>query len=198
MRTALASHGFPLFAALLLTGVVALVVAGVAVFGERRATTGTTSEASRAGATPQRAFDWTTPDDPGPGPLRPVPTVQGLRALGSPAIRPRTAPESPTTPTFTVQDVEEYVRVRGLSASLRIRWEGPITVEKVEFLPGREVAARLNDYINQPDDVLLCLAMLRGRFGVASPFAPLAFDSSSAYVVFDAHTGNTLMFGLRE
>jgi hypothetical protein len=100
------------------------------------------------------------------------------------------------TPSFTSQDVEEYFRVHGLSASFRIQASGPITVENVEFLPGREAAARLNRDINQPDDVLLCLATLRGSFGVASPFAPLAFDSSSAYVVFDAHTGNTLIFGL--
>jgi len=194
MRPVLALHGFPLFAALLLTGAVALVVVGVAVVSLYGATAGTGSEASRAGATPQRTYDWITPGDPGTGIFPPLPTIQGDRVLGSPAIQPRSAPVSPSTPTFTAQDVEEYFKVNGLRASFRIQAVGPITVEKVEFLTSRELAAKLNDYVDQPDDVLLCLVTLRGSFGVARPPDPFVIDSDTAYVVFDAHSGNTLKF----
>lgn len=105
-----------------------------------------------------------------------------------PAISARPVAD-PALPGFAAQDAIAYVTSNPIGG--KITANTPALVENGEFLPSREVAARLRLRTGMPDDALLCLVTLRGDFTVSS--RGRGSTSDTAYQVFDARTGNLLI-----
>lgn len=110
---------------------------------------------------------------------------------GSPAIRPRTT--LTTGPAFTESDVQQYVTKTGMPHNLASG--SSFAIMSVTFMTSREVVARLQgEATGLPDTTLLCFVELQGTFVFAGPQGTTgAFQHG--YEVFDAHTGNILMWG---
>jgi len=113
--------------------------------------------------------------------------------MGSPAIQPTLAAE-PGKPTFTEDDVRAWIAENPPSF-----WDTetpPPVVERVEFMPASETAAKVNHAVYQPDDALLCVATLSGTWapdlppGVKPSGSPI--PNTVAYLIFDGTTGNLL------
>jgi hypothetical protein len=121
----------------------------------------------------------------------PHPTYPPSNPEGAPAIRPRVATTDPGTPAFTEEDARAYVA--GHPHPDQVHAAPPATIERVEFLPSEAVDARIGA-TGLPAGRLLCLVTLRGSFAVSVPGGPQV-TSSTGYLVFDAHTGNTLIEG---
>lgn len=133
----------------------------------------------------------------GQGPLqgRPYRAGQGL-----PAIHPR----NDCTPSFTQQDVRDYV-AHGAFLGAGISVTGPPTVTRVVFLTIRDLGRMSSDpewyslgkgfVDNAPLDMLVCYAGLRGTFTFAGGLGPPSHESA-AFITFDAHTGIQLVTGL--
>ncbi len=84
----------------------------------------------------------------------------------------------------------------------KIDSSGPNTVEGVECMYGAPMRQRYGQGYGQPDDRLLCLAIVRGQFTVwGPPVAPTgrspvpAQQGTIARMLFDARTGNILVSG---
>jgi hypothetical protein len=132
-------------------------------------------------------------------PIGPPPTPNGnplqCTSCGIPAITPRTTPTDSSTPTFTAQDATDYVAAHPLDEST-----GPFTVVTVAFLTVQQMDAELHtaESRNTPKDQLICLVQVHGTFVVSGPPNPYRGNqpggrtSTTAYRVFDAHTGNLL------
>jgi hypothetical protein len=119
----------------------------------------------------------------------------------SPAIQPRTD----CTPSFTQQDVRDYVahgrRFLGPGTSVT----GRPTVTRVVFLTIRDLGRMSSNpewyslgkffVDNFPQDMLVCYAGLSGTFTFAGGIDPPSHESA-AFLTFDAHTGNELVTGL--
>jgi hypothetical protein len=114
-------------------------------------------------------------------------------ALGLPAITPRNTAVGASTPTFTTDDVVQYVHAHPMpDASL----SGPKPViTRIAFLTSREVSTRLKgESTGVPDDTLLCYVELSGTF-TFSGSSGVTVTYHTGVEVFDAHTGNLLITG---
>jgi hypothetical protein len=118
--------------------------------------------------------------------------------IGLPAIHPRID----CTPSFTHQDVRDYVAhgLRGLGM-LRAQVVGRPTVTRVVFLTLGDLDRALGVLDARHTDMLVCYVGLRGTFlssdGLALPGTPSTPSSTSAaFIAFDAHTGNSFAYGL--
>ena len=118
----------------------------------------------------------------------PVPTSA---VTGGSAIRPTRSSLDPATPAFTLQDVVDYVNAHPLDQT--VGSPAP-TIESIEFVPNRDVNARFTTATGRPDDALMCLVKLRGSFIVSGPAGFVSPTLDVAYMVFDAHTGNDLLY----
>jgi hypothetical protein len=119
-----------------------------------------------------------------PGPTSSTTTGQGGRG-----IRPR----NDCTPSFTQQDVRDYV-AHGAFLGFGFQADGQPTVTRVIFLTigdldrvGRQQIGRP---VNTPADMLVCYAELSGPFTLYGVGSPESLSTIS--MVFDAHTGTTL------
>lgn len=123
----------------------------------------------------------------GQGPLK----GRSYRAgQGLPSIRPR----NDCTPSFTQQDVRDYV-AHGVFLGSGIRADGQPTVTRVVFLTISDLGRATGDSeweANYPADMLVCYAGLSGAFTFSDPFGPPS-SLSAVSIVLDAHTGNTLV-----
>ena len=114
-------------------------------------------------------------------------------ALGLPAITPRNKAVGASTPTFTTDDVVQYVHAHSMpDASL----SGPKPViTRIAFLTSREVSILLKgESTGVPDDTLLCYVELSGTF-TFSGSSGVTVTYHTGVEVFDAHTGNLLITG---
>ncbi len=117
---------------------------------------------------------------------------------GFPAIHPR----NDCTPSFTQQDVRDYV-AHGVSLGPSIQADGEPAVTRVVFLTARDLARATADRdhsfsssmeANYPPDMLVCYVGLSGTFSfVGDPYGGRSSLSATS-IVFDAHTGNELVF----
>ncbi len=107
--------------------------------------------------------------------------------VGVPAIRPHL----PTIPAYTAEDVQRYFQQTGAQSAM-----GHVTVLRVLFISSQEVCARLQgESTGFALETLVCFVELQGVFyphTYPPGFHPL--PSSYAYEVFDAQTGNLVMF----
>ena len=132
----------------------------------------------------------------GQGPLqgRPYRASQGL-----PVIHPR----NNCTPSFTQQDVRDYV-AHGAFLGAGISVTGKPTVTRVIFLTIRDLGRVSSDpewytfgksmLDGYPLDMPVCYAGLSGTFTFAGGIDPPSHESA-AFIVFDAHTGNEFVTG---
>ena len=108
---------------------------------------------------------------------------------GHPVIRPR----NDCTPSFTQQDVRDYVAHGVRLGSIWV--EGQPTVTRVVFLTIGDLGRASRDMgseLNYPADMLVCYVGLSGTFSFSSGFDP-PHSLSAVSIVFDAHTGNELV-----
>ncbi len=112
---------------------------------------------------------------------------------GSTGIHPR----NDCTPSFTQQDVQDYL-AHGVSLG-KIGVVGQPTVTRVVFLTIGDLGRASGDSewgANYPVDLLVCYAELGGTFWVSGPpDGGTPPPDSAAFIVFDAHTGNQLVAG---
>ncbi len=115
---------------------------------------------------------------------------------GVPAITPTRVSTAPAVPAFAAEDAAAFVAAHGVGG-IRIGTAGPWAVEAVEFIPERELQARFATGTGAAEDTLRCLVTVRGIFAVAALPIPgrerRVGVAHQAYVVFDAHTGNSLL-----
>ncbi len=114
------------------------------------------------------------------------------RPKGIPAIPPRATPASPAEPAFTAEDVAAYILAHPVAGTGKIEPHTPITIDSIEFLPGREVHARLGRTTGAPDETVLCFVTLRGSFTVSGMRGTANLHATRAWRVFDGQTGNLL------
>jgi hypothetical protein len=116
-----------------------------------------------------------------------------VSAVGGPAIQPR----NNCTPSFTEQDVRDYL-AHGVGL-LKIEVVGQPTVSQVVFLTIRDLGQATHDSeweANYPGDMVVCYVVLHGTFRVfGPPPSGTSHTFSNASIVFDAHTGNELQVG---
>jgi hypothetical protein len=115
---------------------------------------------------------------------------------GGPGIRPR----NECTPSFTQQDVRDYL-AHGVNLG-KIGVAGQPTITRVVFLTIGDLGRASGDSeweANYPGVMLVCYAGLSGTFSMSGPPSGLSggtpHSTSSAFIVFDARTGNQLVMG---
>jgi len=118
-----------------------------------------------------------------------TPSANSVAPLGLPAITPKVVSNSPSVAAFVESDVRAYFTNHQL---LGATTNNPITVQSVEFLTTDAVNRRLNTTVDQPTAKLLCLVKLSGDFVPHGPPGSSPAHETTAYVIFDARTGNLL------
>ncbi len=112
---------------------------------------------------------------------------------GIPVIHPR----NNCTPSFTVQDVRDYLAHAVPLGKIEVI--GQPTVAQVVFLTIRDLGQATHDSeweANYPSDLVVCYVALHGAFRVFGPITSHPPNTvSNASIVFDAHTGNELEVG---
>jgi hypothetical protein len=114
-----------------------------------------------------------------------------LSAPGAPTIQPR----NNCTPSFTEQDVRDYLARQGVPL-FHIEVVGHPTVEQVVFLSIRDLGQQTGDSAwlsNYSADMVVCYVVLRGTFRYAGAPGSGVHTVSTASILFDAHTGNMLV-----
>ncbi len=119
-----------------------------------------------------------------------------IQTPGIPAILPRTGAFSSNQPSFTRDDVTYYANMHLLPQTQLS--SGTLTVANVSFMLSQQASSMFQgEPIGVADDTLVCVVELHGNvvFLHNAPGAtkPLAF--TRVYEVFDAHSGNLLMWG---
>ncbi len=117
----------------------------------------------------------------------------GTTGQGAPAIRPR----NDCTPSFTQQDVRDYLARLVSLGSIHVI--GQPSVTRVVFLTIRELGSASGDSewgANYSADMVVCYAGLKGTFSVYDPFGGASPHTGTAFILFDGHTGNQLVSGL--
>ena len=118
---------------------------------------------------------------------------------GIPAIHPQSgSAQTPGSPAFTAADVTHYIQTQGF---IRTTSGAVPAIAQIEFITAQEASALLQgESIGRPDNALVCYVVLTGSFRANGPVPPGATIPivHTAYEVFDAHTGNLLMYGYGE
>lgn len=116
--------------------------------------------------------------------------------VGIPAIKPHLC----AIPTFTEQDVHDYMNNIKSFSGLRIQQvSSHFTVTRILFVTNRVANDILNAETGVPgDDMVVCYVEVYGDFTVASPFSsnrnpPILHHGQ---IVFDGTTGNQLGMGV--
>ena len=127
-------------------------------------------------------------------PPPPVPSLPPLSAItpnapapqGDPAIRPHLS----AVPAFTTQDMTRYVTSHPLPGN-----SGTPTITRNVFLPSQDVAARIGVPIGRAAAALVGYVELQGSFAFPNLLGGAPVTYSAAFEVFDAQTGNLLVYG---
>lgn len=122
------------------------------------------------------------------------PTSAQRELSGVPAIQPKMSATNVNTPTFSKQEVLDYISSH--PKVIKAKTDGPMMVAAVEFLSPREVDQRINRSTGIQQDRLLCLVTFQGTFIAIAPTETTGINTSSYYyLIFDAHSGNMLGTG---
>ncbi len=175
---------------LLLTGLFVLIVTILLI-----------ASVGRTEATKGSAYALVTPGE-GSGEsvlshLTPDPKLQGQAPTGRAAIQVHSQLAGSTSPSFTAQDVETWIKSNpALSPRISISPNVPATVSKVEFLSSKEAGQRTESgSFGLDDNNIVGYVTLRGSFYITSPFLDKARVVGGLFLVFDAQTGNLLVVG---
>ncbi len=121
---------------------------------------------------------------------------------GSPAITPHINLSNPKLPTFTANDVRQYILHNGSPAGPLVKG-AHITFEKIEFVTSSQASQLLKgEWIGLPDNAPVCYVLIHGPFKATAVHPDPEFSPKSvpivpfADIVFDARTGNWLVWGI--
>ncbi len=166
---------------------IAIVFLGVAI-------TSNTASASRFQKKPP-----VTPQPGGSGgaqtyspgvPAIPISTPSGLTA---------NAIDSASTPAFTRDDVIAYFNKHGFYAGPLVKG-AHLKILTIQFVTAKQASALMKgEHINRPDSYLVCYVKVQGPFQMSSAEVPPNAKEPTANIgdaVFDAHTGNMLVWGV--
>ncbi|HVX29645.1 MAG TPA: hypothetical protein VHA53_04125 [Nitrolancea sp.] len=115
------------------------------------------------------------------------PGLASIDSSGDWAIRTRLGDHTP--PAYTEQDARDYIKRHG-------PWElatgaPPPHIVSIRFMTARPACVETGSPMRRPDDALVCLVTLRGRFAFASPPSVRAIGNTE-YLTFDVTTGNLI------
>ncbi len=139
---------------------------------------------------------------PTPPPPRTDRGAPNLGPIGAPAIHPTRDPSTNGGAAFTAADVEQFIQTNGYAGGPTVSGKPP-TILKILFVTSKEAGILLNGQdVGLPDDALVCYVLLNGPFYETAippyvpnrtpPPTPLTYQTG--YAVFDALTGNLLMY----
>jgi len=108
---------------------------------------------------------------------------------GSPGVA-AIQPHLHAIPSFTADDVRQNLKANGMPG-----WS-QFTIVKILFITGQEVCERTRgESTGLDDNAPVCFVELRGEFWpISYPYGVHPQPSPYAYEVFDAQTGNLLVF----
>ncbi|MHB8598349.1 MAG: hypothetical protein ACYDER_16220 [Ktedonobacteraceae bacterium] len=162
--------------------ILALVIVGVGFF------------MNSAGATPVKP--------PAPPPVHHAFQISRTYVAGNPAIQPHLS-QNGAGPAFTQDDVATFFKKYGFYA-------GPVVagahlkILTIQFVTaGRASQLMVGESVGRPDDALVCYVKVEGPFlltnirgGPPRPNAKVSTTAKYGDAVFDAHTGNLLVWGV--
>ena len=134
-----------------------------------------------------------TPVPPDAAPVESDQPAESMPIEGGSAIEVSVGVE-PGQPAFDVADVTAFLEHHVFSFDAKLEAGKSVTeAATVEFITAREAAERLRSELLESDRPI-ALVTLQGEFSVpgGDDGKPLA-SGSTAYIVFDARTGNLLM-----
>jgi len=113
---------------------------------------------------------------------------------GVPAISPRTN----GTPAFTVADVKQFIKIHGFVGGHTVPGVR-LTVTKILFIASQQASALMQgESTDRPPGTLVCYVQLHGPFVFSNASVPPRMPIpvyQTGVMVFDAHTGNLLVWG---
>jgi hypothetical protein len=138
-----------------------------------------------------------------------VPTFQGGNSsyiTGSPAIpihaTVSTTDNNASTPAFSAADVTNFLNTNGFFAGPVVNG-AHLKILSIQFVTAKQASDFMQgESIGRPDDYLICYVKVQGPFvyeGHAGPPHPNRHTRITAdwgEVVFNAHTGNVLVWGI--
>jgi hypothetical protein len=149
-----------------------------------------------AGATPVKP--------PAPPPVHSPFQMSQTYVAGNPAIKPHLA-QNGIGPAFTKADVAAYLEKYGF-------YSGPLApgahlkILTIEFVTAAQASQLMvGESVGRPDNYLVCYIKVEGPFlltyvhgGVPGPHGNTNIPTTAKYgdAVFDAHTGNLLVWGV--
>ena len=129
-----------------------------------------------------------------------IPTPDSASTSAEGNVTPTIKPHLCSIPTFTEQDVRQYMSTVSSFTGMRIRQLSPISPLRILFVTNKVA----NDILNadtgiRSDNLIVCYVEVYGDFTVDAPFAttkkpPLLHHGE---MVFDGVTGNELGMGVR-
>ncbi|GCE21730.1 hypothetical protein [Dictyobacter kobayashii] len=131
-----------------------------------------------------------------------TPPTAPANSIGAPAIKPHLC----TTPTFTVDDVRQYIKVHGFQG-MRISSVTPISIASIKFVSSKEASQLMKgESTGVADDAIVCYVRVTGQFPAPSGPPTGRIDKKSTPTpqpvynsgeeVFDGTTGNMLVMGI--
>src|SRR5579871_4813587 len=116
---------------------------------------------------------------------------------GSPGIKLRTAPNT-SGPAFTQADVTTYFQKYGF---LPLAPGAHLQILTIQFVSAKQASQLMDgESVGRPDDYLVCYVKVQGPFlltGIPVPPEAKKVPTTARYgdEVFDAHTGNLIVWG---
>ncbi|HLW00185.1 MAG TPA: hypothetical protein VKT82_16070 [Ktedonobacterales bacterium] len=116
---------------------------------------------------------------------------------GSPGIKLRTAPNT-SGPAFTQADVTTYFQKHGF---LPLAPGAHLQILSIQFVSAKQASDLMaGESVGRPDNYLVCFVKVKGPFLTSTlhvpPGANLPPTAEYGHDVFDAHTGNELVWGV--
>jgi|GEM_PF-2228296 len=113
-------------------------------------------------------------------------------STGVAAIQPRILASNSTTPTFTAEDVQQYIKINSVGSN-RIASTTQPNIEKIEFITYKELKSKLPGIqLDISEDAIMCFVRLVGDFTITDPSGNQEIFHK-ARIVFHAQTGNILL-----
>ncbi len=123
-------------------------------------------------------------------------------ASGMPAITPRLC----KIPTYTEQDVRDYLQAHPFGRDGRIGVQGKLEIAQILFVTSKEASQRMaNAQTGAKPEAIVCFVELKGDFFVAgrspnplskTPDRPPESISHQGHMIFDGTSGNLLLQGI--
>lgn len=135
----------------------------------------------------------------GPSPSRGNGTPQNPQSSGSPGA-PAIVPRTQGSPAFTADDVKIYYQSHSFSAGPTVSGAAP-TITSIRFITSQQAQALMHgEFVGLPASAMVCYVALHGPFYPTLVSVPpgqtLPATVDNGFEVFDAHTGNLLLWGL--